>query len=335
MSRNTLIGILAVVVLVGVGAVALTQNGNNESQDQSEPQDQQQTGNFGEAVSYQITGIDPGAGIMENTEAALDAYGLGDAGWNLQESSSAAMLAAVQDAISNEEPIIATVWEPHSVFSVADIRKLDDPQNIYNSPSTTRAFLEEHAPQWADAEVQSDVIASLIYSGFADDAPAAAAFLENFNVSADTQSEWTYRYSVEDETASSVAASFIAENQSQVDEWMPADDVALGKDTITVGIPPWPGATVKSRVVASLLEDIGYETEIQEVDPGVLYTSLADEQIDVNLAGWLPTTHQSYWDEHGDNLEIAGINVTMTWLGLGVPSYVDESVQSIEDLRDM
>jgi glycine betaine/proline transport system substrate-binding protein len=334
MSRNTLIGILAVVILVGVGVVALTQENERQEQEQNDQQTES-SGGFAEEVDYQITGIDPGAGIMQNTEEAMDAYGLGEAGWNLQESSSAAMLAAIQDAVSNQEPIIATVWEPHSVFSVADIRKLDDPQNIYNSPSTTKAFLEEHAPAWADAEVQSDVIASLVYSGFAEDAPAADTFLENFNVSADTQSEWTYRYSVEDETASSVAAQFIESNQSQVDEWMPADSTALGKDAITIGIPPWPGATVKSRVVSSILEDIGYETEIQEVDPGVLYTSLADEQIDVNLAGWLPTTHQSYWEQHGESLEIAGINVTMTWLGLGVPSYVDESIQSIEDLRNL
>ena len=77
---------------------------------------------------------------------------------------------------------------------------------------------------------------------------------------------------------------------------------------------------------------MGYMVDVSELDIGVVYTALANEEIDVNLAGWLPTTHAQYWDEHGDELEIAGISVTTTWLGLGVPAYVDEEIQSIEDL---
>lgn len=326
--RTTHLIILLAIIVILIGIVVFA-----PSQDQNADQNDQNA--FANAVNYQITGIEPGAGVMINTEKAMEQYGLSEAGWTLQESSSAAMLATIQDAVANNEPFIATVWEPHAAFSVADMRKLDDPNNIYNSPEKTRDFLEQYAPDYADAEVQSDVIATVVYDGFAEDAPAAYAFFENFNVSADTQSDWIYQYSVEENSASSTAAQYIANNRDQIEAWMPADDVALGKTELTLGMPPWPGVTVKSEVVKQILEEMGYSVSVQASDAGVVYTSLANSDIDATLAGWLPSTHADYWDEHKGSLEIAGINVTTTWLGLGVPNYVDERVQSLEDLGNM
>ncbi|MBD3281147.1 hypothetical protein GF391_00175 [Candidatus Uhrbacteria bacterium] len=299
----------------------------NQEADQAEQSDRA----FGESVEWAITGIEPGAGIMINTEKAMQEYGLED-DWKLKESSSAAMLAALQDSIANEEPIVVTVWEPHAAFSIANIRKLEDSKNIFNSPDATREFLKENAPEWADADVASDVLATVVYKGFADDAPAAAEFFKNFNVPADYQSEWIYEYSVNEKEAETVASEFLAEHEEEMKGWMPAEDTELGKDKITIGIPPWPGATVKSRVVAQVLQEIGYETEIKEMDASVVYASIADKQVDVNVAGWMPTTHADYWEEFKDDLEIAGINVTQSWLGLGVPDYVDSGIQSLEDL---
>lgn len=312
-----------------------TQTENEQTTTENETQTTENTeNNFGTSVDYKVVGIEPGAGIMINTEKAMEAYGLNDTEWQLQESSSAAMLAAMQDALQNEEPIIATLWEPHAVFSIGDIRKLEDPQNIYNSPEQTKEFLAEYAPQWADRKVASDVIASVVYKGFNEDAPAAYQFFQKFNITSDTQSEWIYKYSIEDMDAEEIADEFVAQNPDLVSSWVPAD-ADLGKETITIGIPPWPGATVKSRVVAAILEDMGYATEIKELDVGVVYTSIAQKDIDVNVAGWLPTTHQEYWDSMGDQLEIAGVNVLTTWLGLGVPAYVDPEIQSLEDLANL
>src|SRR5699024_12851926 len=47
---------------------------------------------FGEDVDWTITDIDPGAGIMKNTEIALDDDDLADAGWTLQESFETAIV---------------------------------------------------------------------------------------------------------------------------------------------------------------------------------------------------------------------------------------------------
>src|SRR5699024_8162060 len=74
-------------------------------------------------------GIDPGAGVMNSTENALEEYGLDN--WELQSSSEAGMLSELQSRIKNEEPIIVTGWKPHSMFSEHDLELLEDPQEIY------------------------------------------------------------------------------------------------------------------------------------------------------------------------------------------------------------
>jgi glycine betaine/proline transport system substrate-binding protein len=324
------ISIFAVLMLSGCAETSDTPENETQNQEQTESNEVQK---FAEKIDHKIVGIEPGAGIMINTEKAMEEYNLAKSGWELQESSSAAMMAAFQDSVGNEEPIIATVWEPHALFAVSEIRKLEDPKKVYNDPAKTKEFLEEFAPEWADEEVASDVIASVVYKGFSEEAPAAYYFFENFTVPADTQSEWIYQLSVEDNEPEAIAEEYVQNNRDLVETWLPDEEIELGKDKIIIGIPPWPGATVKSRVVAEILQEIGYETEVKELDIGVVYTSIADKAIDVNVAGWLPSTHQDYWDEKGEQLEVAGVNVTTTWLGLGVPDYIDESIQSLEDLN--
>ena len=75
---------------------------------------------FAESVDYTIVGVEPGAGIMKNTEEfVMPQYGLDKAGWKLQKSSTPAMMAAVFGAEKNNEPIVAVVWEPHAIFAAA------------------------------------------------------------------------------------------------------------------------------------------------------------------------------------------------------------------------
>lgn len=113
------------------------------------------------------------------------------------------------------------------------------------------------------------------------------------------------------------------------------DDDTEEKGTVSFGLPPWPGVTVKTEVVRIILEEKGYTVESSKLDAGVVYAEMADGNIDCLLAGWLPITHQEYWNQYGDQLEQVAINCPTTWLGLAVPTYVyDEGVTSIEDLND-
>jgi glycine betaine/proline transport system substrate-binding protein len=107
------------------------------------------------------------------------------------------------------------------------------------------------------------------------------------------------------------------------------------KGTISFAVPPWPGATVKQEVVRTILEDKGYDVEVSKLDAGIIYAEMTEGNIDALIAGWLPVTHQEYWEQHGDELEKVKANVPSTWLGLAVPAYVyEEGVHSIEDLND-
>src|SRR5699024_12789346 len=85
--------------------------------------------NYSEEVNYSITGIEPGAGVFQAAENAVEEYGLD--GWEVQASSSGAMATALGEAIENEEPIIVTGWSPHWKFAEYDLKYLDDPAGVF------------------------------------------------------------------------------------------------------------------------------------------------------------------------------------------------------------
>lgn len=99
-----------------------------------------------------IVGIDPGAGMMQQTESAIenDVTGLGV--FELTEGSGATMTAALSNAIENEEPIVVTGWRPHWKFGRWDLKILDDPDLIFGESETVynmaRMGLEEEMPEF-------------------------------------------------------------------------------------------------------------------------------------------------------------------------------------------
>ncbi len=101
-----------------------------------------------EKFDGQITGIDPGAGIMQSTENAIDVYGLD---YTLESSSSAGMASALDGAYRDEEPIVVTLWTPHWAFGRYDLKMLDDPQLVYgggdNIETLARLGLKEEKPE--------------------------------------------------------------------------------------------------------------------------------------------------------------------------------------------
>ncbi|GAE07378.1 glycine betaine ABC transport system, glycine betaine-binding protein OpuAC [Paenibacillus sp. JCM 10914] len=115
------------------------------------------TSSIGEQVKHEIIGIDPGAGIMKATAAAIEEYELTD--WTLIEGSGAAMTATLDKAIKNEEPIIITGWTPHWMFAKYDLKYLDDPKNVFG---------------------EAEEIHTVVRLGLQEDHPEAYQFLSNF-----------------------------------------------------------------------------------------------------------------------------------------------------------
>ncbi|GLY67888.1 glycine betaine ABC transporter substrate-binding protein [Amycolatopsis taiwanensis] len=75
-----------------------------------------------------ITGIDPGAGetriIQDN---AIPQYDLASS-MTLQNSSSTAMLAALDTAVKSNQPIVVALWHPHWAYSRYQLKDLADPK---------------------------------------------------------------------------------------------------------------------------------------------------------------------------------------------------------------
>lgn len=75
-----------------------------------------------------ITGIEPSAGetriIQEN---AIPQYGLTGA-MQLQNSSTTAMLAALEGAVKDQKPIVVALWHPHWAYARFPIKDLADPK---------------------------------------------------------------------------------------------------------------------------------------------------------------------------------------------------------------
>jgi glycine betaine/proline transport system substrate-binding protein len=75
-----------------------------------------------------ITGIDPGAGetrIIQNN--VIPQYDLAGS-MTLQNSSSTAMLAALDSAVKTNQPIVVALWHPHWAYSRYQLKDLADPK---------------------------------------------------------------------------------------------------------------------------------------------------------------------------------------------------------------
>lgn len=88
-----------------------------------------------EQFNGQIIGIEAGSGLMDQTKNdAPKVYDL--SGYQVLESGTPAMLAALDRAISREEPIVVTLWTPHWAFSRYDITLLEDDKKAYPANDT-------------------------------------------------------------------------------------------------------------------------------------------------------------------------------------------------------
>jgi glycine betaine/proline transport system substrate-binding protein len=112
-----------------------------------------------------ITGIEPGAGIMQNTEEAIAEYGLE---YELVPSSSAGMAAELTKAYDSGDWIVVTGWTPHWKFARFDLKYLEDPKGVYGGEeyiaTLARQGLETDKPDiyailtrfsWTAADMES------------------------------------------------------------------------------------------------------------------------------------------------------------------------------------
>ncbi len=81
-----------------------------------------------------------------------------------------------------------------------------------------------------------------------------------------------------------------------------------------------------------VFEEAGYDVTLVAVDAGPLFQALANGDVDFTTTGWLPHTHEGYWEQYGDQIDYIHKNIPgAARIGLVVPTYV--TIDSIEELN--
>lgn len=125
----------------------------------------------------------------------IDGYGLD---MELVSGTMASMLAEVDYAISQEEPILFIGWRPHTMFQKYDLKNIDDPEGYY----------EYDSYYWA------------IHNEFEEKAPDLFNYVMNFKQSIDENEEFLVGKEEEGLSMEEMAAEWIKENRSQIDGWL-------------------------------------------------------------------------------------------------------------------
>lgn len=102
---------------------------------------------------------------------------------------------------------------------------------------------------------------------------------------------------------------------------------------VSIFYPNWSEGIAFTYLAKAALEAHGYEVELTNLAPGMIYGELSKENSkgDVFLDAWLPNTHKDYWASYGENLVKLGEAFDDGTTGLVVPAYV--TINSIEELN--
>src|SRR5690625_2940367 len=289
--------ILLVIIVAGCSS------DNNEAADNNDEE------NYSEAIDHTIIGIEPGAGITVTTEKAIEEYDSLQ-GWELEQSSTAAMASELDSAMDNEDPIIITGWNPHWTFAkYPDMKYLEDTKGVYG-------------------EVEE--IRSLARKGLKEEKPEAYKLIEQFNWQVEDMEGIMYESNETGDDIDEVAKRWVEDNPEKVAEWTEGVEDVDGVEVELVSTP-WDSERASSGVVAEALKQKGFDVTVTPVDVAIVFESIANGDGDAMLAAWLPITHKDLYDKFADDFDDLGANLEGAKIGLVVPEYMD--IDSIEDLE--
>ncbi|GAA1762133.1 glycine betaine ABC transporter substrate-binding protein [Agromyces humatus] len=74
------------------------------------------------------------------------------------------------------------------------------------------------------------------------------------------------------------------------------------KDVTIAVFNGWDEGIAASELWKAILTEEGYDVELEYADVAPVYSGLTTDDYDVTLDTWLPTTHQDYIEQYGDDL---------------------------------
>lgn len=141
-----------------------------------------------------------------------DIYGLGD--WEAVNSSQSALMAQIEKSIDEKEWIVFVGWQPHWMNSVYDIKYLEDPKRLWESPYS-----------WVD---------TLTRQGFEKDYPEVYRFLQQFKVDIEDNNDWIYEIGFNEKDEMKVAEDWVKNNILVVRRWLSLVETPEGENAYQV-----------------------------------------------------------------------------------------------------
>lgn len=147
-------------------------------------------------VDGKVIGIDPGAGLMKSSEAAIKAYGLPV---KLVDGSDATMTSALKDAVRRKKDIVVTAWTPHWMFARYELKYLADPKKVFGDDESVN---------------------TLARKGLKDDMPEVYTILTKFKLTVKDEEAVMAENEEKGADHKANAAKWIKQNRATVDSWM-------------------------------------------------------------------------------------------------------------------
>lgn len=103
------------------------------------------------------------------------------------------------------------------------------------------------------------------------------------------------------------------------------------KPKLTLGVTNWTSTVPSTKIVHKILEDMGYEIDEIEAEPGSVYTGMSSGDIDIFMDSWYPNQEQ-YIDRYSDSIESISTSYSDADSGMVVPEYM-EDINDVADLK--
>ena len=104
-------------------------------------------------------------------------------------------------------------------------------------------------------------------------------------------------------------------------------------ETVNFGTVDWPEAIAKTNVASTIVDALGYQTEVQELGVPTVFQGLDTGDLDVFVEAWFPTMQTNY--DEVDDVESVTTNLEQATFSIAVNQEACEAgVTSHEDLAE-
>ncbi|MFZ3580261.1 glycine betaine ABC transporter substrate-binding protein [Virgibacillus sp. DJP39] len=296
------IGIILLLLIAGCGT---EENGQDNATGGSEAE----KNDYGKTIEYTITGIEPGAGVTATTLSAIEEYD-NLKGWELNQSSTPAMMAQLDEAIQKKEPIIVTGWNPHWMFAKYEgLKYLKDPQGAFG---------------------ETEVIKTLVKKGLKEEKPNAYKILDQFEWKVEDMEGIMLEANESGKDIAEVAKQWVEDHPEITNKWTKGVEDVNGVK-VELATTQWGSELSATNAVAKVMTEKGFDVTITPVDLAVMYKAVANGDVDATVAVWMPVTTKKFYDKYEGDFVDLGPNLKGAKIGLVVPEYME--IDSIEDLK--